>query len=131
MALRVTTFKKPKAGRVAAMKTTPVEKFLRACETQIKIVNGKTVKHPQTKKPIESWVKEIHGQQAVCPKVGNSKLFGKNKGYAITGKLTAEKILIELMKEVSKGTHVRVINKIAKDRLAKAKKRKKPKKGKK
>ena len=120
MPLKVTKFKKPKAKRAAAAnKPTPVEKFLGACETQIKIVNGKTVKHKVTKKPIQSWVKEIHGQQAVCPKVGNSNLLGKDEGYAITDKLTAEKILIELMKEVSKGTHGKTINKIAKGRKRK------------
>ena len=107
MALKVTTFKKSRVAR--APKETAVEKFLAACEIQIRIANGETVLHKQTKKPLQSWVKDYEGQKALCPKVGNSLMFEKKQGFAI-GDSTVEKVLRELIKEVQGGKHVRVIN---------------------
>ena len=112
MALKVTKFEKPKK-RTAKAKASPVDLFLAACDIQIRIANGETVLRKQTKKPIKSWGKDIYGQQAICPKVGNSLLLGKNAGFSVKG-TTAVAILKELKAEVTGGKHVRIINRIAK-----------------
>ena len=113
MPLKVTSFKKPGKKPGASSKQTPVEAFLAACDIQLRVVDGATVLHKVTKKPIQSWVRDIYGHKAIVPKVGTFLLLNKGKGYAIDDKMTAKKIIAELKKEVTAGKHVRTINKIA------------------
>jgi hypothetical protein len=122
MPLKATTFKKPRKKTGASTKQTPVESFLLACDVQSRIVDGATVLHKVTKKPIKSWVREVHGQKAVVPKVGTFLLLGKGKGYAIDDKMTAKQIIAELKKEVAAGKHVRKINKFARGTRGRSKK---------
>ncbi len=122
MSLKATSFKKPRKKSRTPTKQTPVEVFLAACDVQSRIVGGETVLRRGTKKPIESWVKEVYGQKAVVPKVGTILMLGKGKGFAIDDKMTAKKIIAELKKEVSAGKHVRTINKFARRLKAQSKK---------
>ena len=122
MPLKAITFKKPRKKTGASAKQTPVESFLASCDVQLRIVDGATVLHKVTKKPIKSWVKEIHGQKAVVPKVGTFLLLGKGRGYAIDNKMTAKQIIAELKKEVAAGKHVRKINKFARGARGRSKK---------
>ena len=113
MSLKVTDFKTLRRKFGTPTKSTPVQNFLSACDVQLRIIDGETVVHKVTKKPIKSWVKEVSGQKVVIPKVGVSLLLGKGKGYIVTKQMTAKKIISELKIEVSSGKHVRTINKLA------------------
>ena len=117
MALKVTTFKKPKAAKYS----TYVEEFIKTVTTQILINQGEKIIHPVTKKPIKSWVTEIYGQKAVIPKLGNALLLGPNRGFAIEGKTTAKSILIQLAQEATAGKYDAMINKLVKSRKRKKK----------
>ena len=113
MSLKVTNLKKLRKRPGAPNLITPVKAFLATCDTQLRIVDGETVLHNVTKKPIKSWVREIYGQKAVMPKVGTYLLLGKDKGFAVDDKMTAKKIIADLKKEVQAGKHIRTINKLA------------------